>query len=316
MGQTGFVLLGVVGLWIAYLVPHRLRFRQQLAEARVDDRFSERLRVVAVGAGEPRPTREPTTRVLLHPHRALIGGDMERPHGTRDRVAAEAARREAAARAHRAAHLARRKAAARRRAVLATLLVLASVGGWVAGPMLGGGVALLYGAVPTVLLGTVLVLGRRAVIIGRRADEAWAARNVDRVVLPAGDRAVLVRPAAATGVVGRAVRGSMGDTQEFRAVEARSEFAPPAETVGDETARAEVAAVEPATTWVPRPVPRPSYALKPEARRPEPAPLTPEDLAVATSEPSEAVVVAELAQAAEPKLDLDAVLRRRRASGE
>lgn len=329
VGQTGFVLLGVVGLWIAYLVPHRLRFRQQLADARVDDRFSGRLRVLAVGSGEPRPTggTPPAARVLLHPHRALSsGGHMERPHGTKDRIAAEAARRDAAAHAHRTAHLARRKAAARRRALLSAVLLLATVGGWVAGPLLGGGAALLWGAVPTALLATVLVTGRRAVVAGQRADAAWAARNVDRVVLPAGERAVLVRPSPAAGVVGRAVRGSETDTQimarvaeEGRAEVARVAREERAAARAAEAARLADAPAATSGTWVPVPVPRPAYTLKPEARRAEPAPLPVEE-AVVTSDPGQAVDLAAPADATAPespaRVDLDAVLRRRRAAGE
>ena len=45
---AGPVALALVGLWVAYLVPHKLRHRQQLLESRADDRFSEALRVVAV----------------------------------------------------------------------------------------------------------------------------------------------------------------------------------------------------------------------------------------------------------------------------
>src|SRR5687768_2393996 len=45
---AGLVAMGMAGLWIAYLVPQRLRYRQQLLETRHDDRFSERLRVVRV----------------------------------------------------------------------------------------------------------------------------------------------------------------------------------------------------------------------------------------------------------------------------
>src|SRR4029078_7568101 len=45
---AGPVALALVGLWVAYLVPHKLRYRQQLLESRAEDRFSEALRVVAV----------------------------------------------------------------------------------------------------------------------------------------------------------------------------------------------------------------------------------------------------------------------------
>src|SRR4029078_5822358 len=52
---AGPVALALVGLWVAYLVPHKLRHRQQLLESRGDDRFSEALRVVAVTTRVQRP---------------------------------------------------------------------------------------------------------------------------------------------------------------------------------------------------------------------------------------------------------------------
>ncbi|HWS56965.1 MAG TPA: hypothetical protein VN257_00365, partial [Actinotalea sp.] len=76
MDQAGLVVIAMAGLWIAYLVPHRLRYRQQLLEARADDRFSERLRVIRVARTDPGPGRYPRHRparpvaVLLHPARA------------------------------------------------------------------------------------------------------------------------------------------------------------------------------------------------------------------------------------------------------
>src|SRR5690606_12163834 len=45
---AGLAALGVVGLWLAYLVPHRLRHRQQLLESRTEDRYSGSMRVLAV----------------------------------------------------------------------------------------------------------------------------------------------------------------------------------------------------------------------------------------------------------------------------
>ncbi|EYR61886.1 hypothetical protein N866_14685, partial [Actinotalea ferrariae CF5-4] len=118
MNQAGIVLVAVAGLWIAYLVPHRSRYRQQLLESRADDRFSENLRVLrvahAAGTRDRRTGTAPgthrTTGVRLHPARRGGGGHMDRPHGTTDRVVADAARRAAAERAQRVAHLARRRA--------------------------------------------------------------------------------------------------------------------------------------------------------------------------------------------------------------
>ncbi|WP_028047304.1 hypothetical protein [Cellulomonas sp. URHE0023] len=190
---AGPVALALVGLWVAYLVPHKLRHRQQLLESRADDRFSEALRVVAVTSRGSRSSAVPagataasSTAGLLTPAkglpvqigRATGGTTVDRPHGTQDRITADAARRAAQARAARAAAVARRAAAARRRAVLAGLLLLATVGGWVAvavAPSIGW----VAGVVPTVLLSTVLVLGRRAVLAGREADAEWEARIAD-----------------------------------------------------------------------------------------------------------------------------------------
>ena len=45
---AGPVALALVVLWVAYLVPHKLRHRQQLLESRAEDRYSDGLRVVAI----------------------------------------------------------------------------------------------------------------------------------------------------------------------------------------------------------------------------------------------------------------------------
>lgn len=208
---AGPVALALVVLWVAYLVPHKLRHRQQLLESRADDRFSEALRVVAVSdrrirqeaaSAECGPTAS-STAGLLTPSKGLPvatgsatgGTTVDRPHGTQDRITADAARRAAQARAARAASVARRAAAARRRAVLAGLLVVATVLGWAAvglSPM----VTWVAGAVPTVLLGSVLVLGRRAVLAGREADEAWEQKIADERRVASGPRTGAMRAVA------------------------------------------------------------------------------------------------------------------------
>ncbi|WP_421732483.1 hypothetical protein [Cellulomonas sp.] len=208
---AGPVALALVGLWVAYLVPHKLRHRQQLLESRADDRFSEALRVVAVSdrrirleasSAECGPTAS-STAGLLTPGKGLPvatgsatgGTTVDRPHGTQDRMTADAARRAAQARAARAASVARRAAAARRRALLAGLLVVATVVGWAAvglSPL----VTWVAGAVPTLLLGSVLVLGRRAVLAGREADEAWARKIADERRVASGPRTGAMRAVA------------------------------------------------------------------------------------------------------------------------
>ena len=356
MDLDGLVVIAVAGLWIAYLVPHHLRHRQQLLEARADDRFSEHLRVLRVADVARVPTREDRSqvgspeRVLLHPRR---GGDgtMHRPHAAADRVSADAARRTAAAHAAHAAGLARRAAAARRRAALAATLLLLTVAGWTAVAVSGAGLAL--GAVPSVLLVTVLGLGRAAVRAGQRADAAWAAGEVPAPRATA--RPANARPAAAS-VVGRAIHPSEAVTEVIVPEGARvptrrsaaggapaASIAPERATggaaapslrvdVSGETAAPEAAAAptplaedDPMVdssvgTWVPVPVPPPAYTLKPSARRAEPAPL-PEPGQVPAARSAAPASSGTDDEAEEPRpttggLPLDAILARRRAAGE
>ncbi|WP_298462171.1 hypothetical protein [uncultured Cellulomonas sp.] len=189
---AGLVALAVMGLWIAYLVPHRLRYRQQLLESRAEDRFSGGLRVLVVADARRRDVRTADARAecgpdspkrsgLLSPARGVPvgrpvttegrGGVVERPYGTQDRISAEDARRAAQLRARRAAALARRGAAARRRALLTAVLLVATVVAWVVVGLTA--LAVVAAVVPTVLLAGVLVLGRRAAVQGRAADAAW-----------------------------------------------------------------------------------------------------------------------------------------------
>ncbi|KQY42879.1 hypothetical protein [Cellulomonas sp. Root137] len=323
---AGPVALALVGLWVAYLVPHKLRHRQQLLESRADDRFSEALRVVAVSdrrirleasSAECGPTAS-STAGLLTPGKGLPvatgsatgGTTVDRPHGTQDRMTADAARRAAQARAARAASVARRGAAARRRALLAGFLVVATVVGWtVVG--LNPLVTWVAGAVPTVLLGSVLVLGRRAVLAGREADEAWAQKIADerrvasgprtgamRAVATASRTAPVAKPAPTPAqeapaapleapmafVTGRAVHPSDASTEVFaRIVEDKGESEGPARhastgqvpvvrrSVAEQSTG--TAAAEDDEAWSPVPVPRPTYTMKASAPRREPVPL-------------------------------------------
>lgn len=333
----------MAGLWIAYLVPHRLRYRQQLLESRTDDRFSERLRVlrVATAAGQgTQAVRQVAARsgqVQLHPFSGRArqgGGSMDRPHATRDRLSAAAARRTAAEHAQRAARLDRRAAAARRRALLTVLLLLAVAGGWTAVAVVGAGVAL--GAAPTVLLAAVLGLGRRAVLAGARADAAWAAGAEHRVPLPGAERAAAGSTAVARtpSVTGRAVRPSDATTEVLARIPAlgggRTATSMDAAIA---TAPAGVVAAAPVagsddSTWSPVPVPRPAYTLKPAARRAEPAPLDLEDWSTAAAAASAAVRADSDGATDDGRLEdagtvvgtgglnLDAILARRRAAGE
>ncbi len=371
---AGLTTLAVVGLWIAYLVPHKLRHRQQLLESRTDDRFSGALRVLAVTGpeGSARRMRVDAARAvrpdcvgaaessvgLLTARRAeptgVAGHDnggsaVDRPHGTQDKISADAARRIAQLRSSHAATVARRGAAARRRGLLAGLLAVATISGWVAVSTVGA--AMLVGLIPTVLLAAVLVLGRRAVVAGREADERWRHRLHDEET-----RAAALPARGRTATPGRAVRPSQTDTQVFARVTADT-AAPTGQRAGGAAAERAGRRV-PAEDWTPVQVPRPTYTMKASAPRREPAPLgevegstaaaraavvsTPSTSA-ATATPTEGasagVPSAPAAAASAPvtgtdagrtsapaplepvaettgALDLDAILARRRASGE
>lgn len=272
---------------------------------------------------------------------------MDRPHGTQDRITADAARRAAQARAARAASVARRAAAARRRALLAGVLLVASVVGWAA-VALSPLVTWVAAAAPTVLLGSVLVLGRRAVLAGREADEAWQRKIADERRVASGPRtgamravatattapattatatadAPAVEPAAPAAVVtGRAVHPSDASTEVFaRIVADAGESAGPVR----HAATGQVPAVrqpsaEDDEAWSPVPVPRPTYTMKASAPRREPAPLENLEGSTATRAADvEAPTGAERPPLEAPvqttgSIDLNAVLAKRRAAGE
>lgn len=300
---------------------------------------------------------------------------MDRPLGTQDRLSAEAVRRRAQAHAARAAAVARRRAAARRRAILAGVLLVATVGAWgVVGVVTT--VPWLVAAVPTALLGSVLVLGRRASRSWAAADAEWAQRLEQErresfappVTASRGNPAVApsraaaptkARPEAAREaadapsvrtavplVTGRAVHPSEAETQLFeRIVEDRGEAEAPARhstgatpvvrrstRLDEAVAAADAGAThEDDDAWSPVPVPRPTYTMKPAAPRREPAPLgevegstaaRAAEAAPATSETGVTPDAEQHAAAGEPpavttgSIDLDAVLAKRRASGE
>lgn len=277
---AGPATLVVVGLWIAYLVPHKLRHRQQLLESRTDDRFSDALRVLAVTGpdGSRRRRRVDVNRGIrtdCGPVDKRVGlltpgtgnriartdrgaTDVDRPHGTQDRVGADATRRAAQLHAAHAAASARRGAAARRRGALAAGLAVLSVVGWVVVGVTALGI--VAGVVPTVLLAGVLGLGRRAVLQGQAAEVEWE-RRIAEATAPLRERAALP---GRQGAAGRAVRPSIDDTQAITRVRADL----PART----SARLRDGGRE-GDTWSPVAVPAPTYTTKAPAPRRDPVPL-------------------------------------------
>jgi len=221
---------------------------------------------------------------------------MNRPQNLQDRAEVRAVRRDVDARAHRAVAVGRRSASARRRAALTLALVVVAIAGWLVVGI--GSIAIGWALTPTVLVLAVLGLGRRAVVLNARADTAWALRT----------SATPVR-APQRSVTGRATLPSDVETAAVRrvGVESRADDA-------EDTSSTERDDAGSAGGWAPVPVPRPTYTLKPAAPRREPAPLAVEMISVDVTVPA----IEEPAAAAETTggLDLDAILARRRASGE
>jgi hypothetical protein len=298
--QAGIVAAMLVGLWIAYLVPHRLRTRQELLEARQDDRFSADLRVLRAASA---PTVRTAERHVGH------GKLVERPvvrvtEGTMElnRSAVDSARRAAAERSQRAALLARRAAAARRRGLLTLALALLTVAGWVVYGVTTASVAV--GIVPSVLLVAVIAASRAAVVSAQRADEKWEASRA-RATREAPRRVSAVSVGGVAGVskavsarfaeagksagaesegagksagqqiaVGQAVHPSeqltefISEAPVARPVETSGEGIPALIPVGSS-----LPAEERPTVWEPRPVPAPAYTLKQSAPRRTAAPI-------------------------------------------
>ena len=246
----------MVVLWLAYLVPQRLRLRQQLLESRVDDRFSARLRVLAVASGSagtrsvvrgsqasPQKHGDCTTSssmdvsLLTPPIGTTVRARRQITDGVQDME-----RNDSYGSASRDALLARRAAAARRRATLTlSLVVLTGLVG-----VLVGTTALPVWTVviPAVLLVTVLGLGRRAVLANARADRAAREREAAREAArpPALRRAGRPAPAVRSSVTGRAVHPSQTQTEMI------------ARVALSRSARAEDVAVSDGATAAPAPV--------------------------------------------------------------
>ncbi|WP_166850392.1 hypothetical protein [Isoptericola sp. BMS4] len=310
---SGLAALALAVLCLGFWVPQRMRLRQQVADSRVDDRFSTGLRVLAVadgGAGRPAASHGgPAPRPALGP----AGGTGEERRMGHDDSGPRRGAVSPAARASRLAQLEQRAARARRRLLLTLLLGLATAVGWMLVAV--GLVAWPVGAAPSALLLAVLAAGRVAARSARRADARWLAerRSAER-------RATQARALANGGpyaprnrarVTGHAVHGSTTHTQMIprvtvtdpgpqaagRAPRPGADDGPGDANAGQEPAPrprpraledeaparpdAETpSAVAPSPPpvggepWEPVPVPLPTYVTKPPAPRQSPRPMT------------------------------------------
>jgi hypothetical protein len=281
---SSFVFVAIVALWAAHLLPQWIRRRDALGASRGDDRHSSALRVLVRRAQRHASGRSsapllPSIPVVSEPVVAAPAPGPASPLVLPGRTAP-------------AAELAAR----RRRSVLAGLtgLTLLSIVGAAAGAVPAGlaVVCTLLLALDVAALRTVAVAERR-----RRAARAERAR-----------RAAVRAERAARAAAAPRVPVAPPVPVEQPAAPAPAPEAPDADQ--------QVAALtaEPAVaddhTWVPVPVPPPTYTLKPVAHRREPAPLELELAPAAPYEPAPAA-----SREAEPaaEVDLDSVLERRRA---
>ncbi|MFI8528228.1 hypothetical protein ACIGB8_27465 [Promicromonospora sukumoe] len=294
---AGLTAVALFVLWLGYWMPSMVRRRAELADARVPDRFSGGLRIVAMsgsarrggamvndgnrrgsGQGVPR-VAHPTPRQGL-PLQIMVRG---RP------LTAERIRR--------VERRARRAARARRRFIVSIFLLVSSVVAWA---LVGLGQLHWGAAVATsAMLLFVLFLGRRAARAARRADARWQA-----TVRAARQRATQARALANGGpyaprnraqVVGLATRGSDTQTQAIPRVSGKNvldeildgpekpqvievsaevvEESPAGGAGGAGESTAKVAEPPSGRAWDPVPVPLPTYVTKPKAPQRTPAAL-------------------------------------------
>ncbi|WP_402467200.1 hypothetical protein [Isoptericola aurantiacus] len=327
---AGLAALALVVLWLGYWVPQQVRRRQLLADARVADRFSGGLRVLAVadGAGKGRAMRQTSTSGA--PATGSVPLVTSRTGGAPSGMTPQV-------RASRLAVLERRAARARRRLTLTVVLVLLTAAAWTVVGL--GYVTWPVAAVPSALLAVVLALGRLAVMAARRSDARWRAERraerqqatQQRTLAHGGPYA----PRNRARVTGRAVHPSDTSTQMIPRVRPAAPersgttegatagrepgtpagvASPGGEAAGDAAAGdgrddAEPERAEPASAparedrpvggepWDPVPVPLPTYVHKASAPRPEQPTTVPTQERRVVPPPSERPVTPETAPA-------------------
>ncbi|MFD6447262.1 hypothetical protein ACFWEJ_19295 [Promicromonospora sp. NPDC060204] len=297
---AGLTAVALFVLWLGYWLPSMVRRRAELADARVPDRFSGGLRIVAMSGS----SRRGGAMVNDGNRRGASQGVPRVAHPTPKQglplQIMVRGRPLTAERIRRVERRARRAARARRRFLVSIFLLLSSVVAWT---LVGLG-QLHWGAAvaSSAMLLFVLFLGRRAARAARRADARWHA-----TVRAARQRATQARALANGGpyaprnraqVVGLATHGSDTQTQAIprvggknvldeildglekpRVIEVSAEVVDeaPAGAGSGSAADAPAQADAPPSgrAWDPVPVPLPTYVTKPKAPQRQPAALPP-----------------------------------------
>lgn len=267
VGFDGYILLAILTLFFVYFLPSLIRSAQVVADARIEDRFSGNLQIIAT-AGQKPPTEVSAARTYLHPPRK-----SEHPMNTpvARKLAAADARRVAAARAARAAAASRRVAAAKRRMLLFSVLGALTISGWI----LTATVSLAW-VVPALLTAVtvgVIELGRRAAAAGAKADAELAERvrvaEARAGIYPGEGVAAKLKASRRAGTGESAVKNSAD--AETTSSDAPAEEMPTVDMIEPSSSlRVDVdpAKVDEAqSSWTPVPVPPPAYTLKAEVRR-------------------------------------------------
>ncbi|WP_407316466.1 hypothetical protein UQW22_09430 [Isoptericola halotolerans] len=299
---AGLAALALFVLWLGFWVPQRVRHRQQLADAQLDDRFSGGLRVLAVadaGTGGPGAGGRRKERAMRQDRDSVSTATGGLPLAAA-RAAGPPSGATPRVRTQRLAVLERRAARARRRLLVTLLLALGTGGAWAA---VGLGYLVWWGAmIPSAMLAVVLLLGRFAVLAARRSDARWRAERraeqqratQQRTLAHGGPYA----PRNRARITGRAVHPSDTSTRMIPRVQQTAPAAEP-EPAGRATAPREPATSvagsgdragdddqEPVREapvpsrptgepWEPVPVPLPTYVTKPAAPRREQATTVP-----------------------------------------
>ncbi|WP_432534230.1 hypothetical protein [Kineococcus arenarius] len=260
MPASSLIFLVIVALWAAYLVPSAIHRRRHAAEARVEDRDSEAMRVVVRQGSAPGRLAGEQAAAVPGSSRPVLAGSAARPQ-LEASAAAPAVQEPVAQEPRVLVHQPRTSRVVRRRRRLLTSVLGAALVTWAL--VLASVVPAWAALVPTAVLALVVVALRR-----------HAAQAPVRVAVAT---AVVPSPAAPLDgeLDGEGVREEVTVLDDLTA-QLERELAQ--ELAGREAAVPSPRPQAPAadgSAWEPVEVPLPTYLLKPRARVVRPASSAP-----------------------------------------
>jgi len=360
MPPAGLLAIIAVGLVLAYVLPQRIRERSDYALVRTEDRYSADMRVVRASAA--RITASETAREVASTSAelpllvtgaararvaALGNAHMSRPHGPLERAATHAQREHVQLRRDRLGSQQTRAVRARRRALASAATLVLTMLAWVLAATTGFPAllaALATGALVTVVGSSVRAgAAERAALrqvrgVVREVRAAATATQALRAVHAARARGDEAQPSDVATQAIRIVTSTdlaagqapaLPSAEQIREAEraaraTRAAQAAQAAVVDQELRAAEAHADAASSSWRPRTMPVPAYALKASVRQHTARPLSEADYAasshadyrvVARGDASSAVAPGQAPAAGDPTPAsgaLDAILARRR----